>query len=271
MAKNLPDFSPQYLPERAVISVSGDGAVAWLDNLVTCDLSALDTRPAYGALLTPQGKILHDMFILSRDGAILLDCARGQRDALLAKLKLYRLRAKLVIEPRDDLHVGVSLEATGDCYADPRVKELRYRSISASRLPEGSGYHSRRMALGLADSDAEIGVETHFPHEANFDQFGGVDFRKGCYVGQEVVSRMQHRGTARNRMLPVACAVTGVLMSGDQTIGSVLSSDDTRGIALVRIDRLAEANGPITVSGHAAHLSVPDWVKYNVSIPETAQ
>jgi tRNA-modifying protein YgfZ len=267
MAKNLTQFPPQRLTERAVIMISGDDALAWLDNLVTCDLSGARDA-AYGALLSPQGKILHDMFILPHGEAVLVDCGRSQIDRLIQKLKLYRLRAKLSFERRDDLHVGVSPAPIDGGYTDPRHESLGYRVIGTTLLDEGRGYHAWRAARGFADSDRDIGVDLHFPHEANFDQFGGVSFTKGCYVGQEVVSRMQHRGSARNRMLPVRCAGTGPLMSGETVVGQVLSHEDGQGIALVRLDRLAEAKEKLLVSGEPATLSAPDWIAYDVAVPE---
>lgn len=202
---------------------------------------------AYGALLSPQGKIQHDVFVLNAGDVVLIDCATEQRSALLQKLILYKLRAKLEIVVRDDLEVVVGDEG----YVDPRNSEMGHRFFAANGSFEiGVGYDEQRIALGLADSVLDIGSNILFPHEANFDRINGVSFTKGCYVGQEVVSRMQHRGTARNRILRISCepispAKGTTISSGDKTIGEVLSSVGNHALALIRTDRLAESVLPL--------------------------
>jgi len=207
---------------------------------------------AYGALLSPQGKILHDMFIHQQADETLIDCDAAGRDDLVAKLKLYRLRAKFEITPRGDLAVvsGASVSV------DPRHQGLGLRGIfPAGTYPSGAGtYDARRFGLGIADS-AEIGSGRLFPHEANLDLLGGVDFKKGCYIGQEVVSRMQHRGTARSRIMPVTFPnhqYTDEIRAGDQLIGEVLGRRGRQALALLRLDRL-EGELPFT-------LQRPDWM-----------
>jgi tRNA-modifying protein YgfZ len=242
-------FSPQLRPDRAVISVRGDGALAFLHNLLTCDVAELSVgEAAYGALLSPQGKIQHDVFVFNAGEQVLIDCALGQRAALMQKLKLYRLRAKLEIIERDDLEVAVGDEG----FDDPRNAAMGKRFFAAKgSFAVGDGYDAQRIALGLADSLLDIGTNILFPHEANFDLIPGVSFSKGCYVGQEVVSRMQHRGTARSRILTVTCApvspVKGTpILSGDKNIGEILSSSGVNALALIRTDRLVEATDPLT-------------------------
>ncbi len=241
-------FSPQVRPDRAVISIRGEGALSFLHNLLTCDVSGLAVgEAAYGALLSPQGKILHDLFVLNAGESVLLDCATAQRAALLQKLLLYKLRAKLEIVARDDLEVAVGTEG----YADPRNAQLGQRFFAAAgSFKTDENYDAARIALGLADSEQDIGSGVLFPHEANLDLIGGVSFSKGCYVGQEVVSRMQHRGTARSRILPIECdadapAKGTEIRSGAVLIGEVLSSVGTKALALIRTDRLAEAPEPL--------------------------
>ncbi len=241
-------FPPQLRPDRAVISIRGEGALAFLHNLLTCDVSHLTVgATAYGALLSPQGKIQHDLFVLNAGDAVLIDCALEQRPALLQKLMLYKLRAKLEIVPRDDLEVAVGEEG----YVDPRHVEMGHRFFAAvGNFKNDIGYDERRIALGLADSVLDIGTNILFPHEANFDRINGVSFTKGCYVGQEVVSRMEHRGTARSRILQILCDPISpqkgtAIMSGDKTIGEVLSSIGTHALALIRTDRLAESVLPL--------------------------
>jgi folate-binding protein YgfZ len=135
--------------------------------------------------------------------------------------------------------------------------------------PTATGYDAARIALGLADSDGDIGSGELFPHEANFDQLGAVSFTKGCYIGQEVVSRMEHRATARSRTLPVtfdgaAPARGAAIKSADKIIGSVLSSAGNAALALLRLDRMAEATQPLLTEAVRIHVHKPPWIKYDV-------
>ena len=265
-------FPNQLRPDRAVIAVSGEGALAFLHNLLTCDVATLALgQAAYGALLSPQGKILHDIFVFNAGEQILIDCALEQREALLQKLMMYKLRAKLTITSRDDLEVAVGEEG----YVDPRNAVIGHRFFAAKgAFRAGEGYDAARIALGLADSVQDIGTNNLFPHEANFDQFGGVNFTKGCYVGQEVVSRMQHRGTARSRILPVTgqgLMKAAPITSAEKTIGEILSASDTNALALIRLDRLAEVTTPLLSNAVTVRVQKPDWIKYDVTIPEAAR
>jgi tRNA-modifying protein YgfZ len=160
---------------------------------------------------------------------------------------LYKLRAKLDILARDDLEIVVG----DDGFIDPRNAAIGHRFFAASgSFGVGQGYHEQRVELGLADSVLDIGSNIFFPHEINFDQINAVSFSKGCYVGQEVVSRMQHRGTARNRLMKIKCnpvaPAKGSEIRSDQTlIGEVLSSVGVNALALIRTDRLAEATSQL--------------------------
>ena len=265
-------FENQLRPDRSVISISGVGALAFLHNLLTCDVATLaQGQAAYGALLSPQGKILHDIFVFNAGDQILLDCALEQRDALLQKLMMYKLRAKLTITSRDDIEVAVGDEG----YVDPRNPEMGHRFFAAKGAFKASeGYDAARISLGLADSVQDIGSNSLFPHEANLDQFGGVNFTKGCYVGQEVVSRMQHRGTARSRILPVTgqgLTKGASITSADKSIGEILSTSSTNALALIRLDRLGDAIAPLLSNAVTVKVQKPDWIKYDVTIPEAAR
>jgi tRNA-modifying protein YgfZ len=258
-------FPNQMLPDRGVIAISGDGALAFLHNLLTCDVANLGQgQAAYGALLSPQGKILHDIFVFNAGDQILLDCALEQRDALLQKLMMYKLRAKLTISARTDLEIAVG----DDGYVDPREVAMGHRFfIAKGAFEAGDGYDEARISLGLADSVQDIGTNKLFPHEANFDQFGGVNFTKGCYVGQEVVSRMQHRGTARSRILTVigqGLNKGDAITSEGKTIGEILSTTSTNALALIRLDRLADATSPLLSNTISVKVQKPDWIKYDV-------
>lgn len=272
MQMNIPSFQPQILPDRAVIRVSGDGALAFLHNVLTAELS--EPKPAYGALLTPQGKILHDVFVVPDGDVVWIDVARMQAAELLKRLHMYRLRAKLDIALDDGKAVAVSasMDLPGLAYVDPRLADMGRRAIfDAGSLREGSGYHAARIGVGLADSVEDIGSGAMFVHEANLDQLHGVSFTKGCYVGQEVVSRTHHRHTARNRILPVSFAGDvqhgAAVVAGELRIGTMLSSRGGQGLALLRMDRLAEASAPLLTGDVKLSVHKPQWAKFEMLVP----
>jgi folate-binding protein YgfZ len=266
--------------ERAVISVSGPDARDFLQNLVTADIAGLaEGKAAYAALLQPQGKVLFDFFIVNLGERYAIDCSAAQRDELLKKLNHYKLRAKVTIEASDeDVGVAFMRPDSGIVYADPRAAQLGLRVIA----PKGSlpaetenPYRGARIRLGLGDSDADLGSGELFPHEANLDQLGAVGMSKGCYIGQEVVSRMEHRGTARNRILPVyisggAPAKGSEIKANGKTVGTLLSSDGSDALALIRLDRLkdaVEANDALLTEGKPLRVRKPHWVRYEVALP----
>ena len=239
-------FLMQVRRERAVLSLEGAESENFLHNLVTADILGLaEGKARYAALLTPQGKILFDFFVVKTAEGYLLDCAASQLEELIKRLMFYRLRAKVAIAERKDLEAGVAPTKPQAlvAYMDPRTSLMGWRIIAEKgKLPTGTGYDQMRIALGLADSDGDIGSGELFPHEANLDQLGAVSFSKGCYVGQEVVSRMEHRATGRSRILPVtfdgAAPPRGAaIKSADKIIGSVLSSAGNAALALLRLDR----------------------------------
>lgn len=266
-------FLLQVRRDRAVLSLEGAEAENFLHNLVTADVLGLaEGQARYAALLTPQGKILFDFFVLKTAEGYLLDCSASQLEELMKRLMFYRLRAKITIGARTDLEVGVSPSQPSGltAYVDPRTPLMGWRILAEKgKLPEGSSYELARIALGLADSDGDIGTGQLFPHEANLDQLGAVSFSKGCYVGQEVVSRMEHRATARSRILPVtfdgaAPLRDAAIKSADRIVGSVLSSTGNMALALIRLDRLGEAEQPLLTDGVRVHVHKPAWVNYDV-------
>jgi tRNA-modifying protein YgfZ len=277
------------LDDRAIIELTGDGTLGFLQDLITTDVVKLQPGgAAHGGLLTPQGKILFDFFVVAIADGVLVECPAEARAALLQRLTMYKLRRAIDIAARDDLAVAV---AWGDeapsvpqgviSYHDPRLAELGWRLIgpvaAITEMAEGTAdaHAAHRHALGIADS-VEIGSGEMFPHEANYDQLGSVNFAKGCYVGQEVVSRMQHRGTARSRIVPVSAAEAlpargSVVMAGERKVGSLVGQSGRQGIALVRLDRAATAaaNGTgLSVDGVAITMHKPHWARWPE--PQTA-
>ncbi|MEM1317709.1 MAG: folate-binding protein [Pseudomonadota bacterium] len=261
--------------DRATFACTGEDATHFLENLVTCRISQ---EPAFGALLTPQGKILFDFFLSPIDGGYRFDCAASQRDDLIKRLTFYKLRAAVDLTPLNETVVTGwgDAERPSNAFEDPRLPALGWRSyVSASDDPsDEAAWLAHRVTLGVPElgTDAEPGGV--FPHDMSMDQFGagsGVAFDKGCYVGQEVVSRMQHRGTARSRFVLVEgesdLPPSGTeLTVGDRAIGTLGTISGNSGLALVRLDRVASAiaqSTPIMAGGVAVTATLPDWVGYN--------
>ena len=237
------------LTDRAVISVEGTEARAFLQGLITNDADALAPgRPLYAALLTPQGKILFDFLVKERDGAFLLDCLATARDDLVARLSMYKLRAKVEIAARDDLGVYY-----GEGDADPRLEALGERAIlsrgAVESRPGSDAYHERRLDHGVPEG-LDFGSGKMFALDADLDELGAISFEKGCYVGQELTARMKHRGTDRKRLFAVTSTDGKPLpgrdvpiTAGIRELGAITSVYGDRGFALMRLDRLAEAAG----------------------------
>ena len=281
------------LPDRGVIKVSGDDARRFLNGLVTSELAKMAPGSArFAALLTPQGKIISDFFVTEASaedgGGFFLDCPRALAPMLVEKLNFYKLRAKVVIEDLSDrLGVmaywdGAGQSEDGLSYADPRQPALGTRSILppdlaaeaaanlGARLAGIEAYDAHRIALAIPRGGEDFSYLDTYPHEADMDQLGGVDFDKGCYVGQEVVSRVEHRSSARSRVVPIAydefSPMPGLpVMAGEKQVGTLGTTAKGRGLALLRLDRVADAlsNGtPLTAGGIAIRPVKPDWAKF---------
>lgn len=261
------------LTDRAVIALSGADAESFLQGLITNDMKdCREGRPIYAALLTPQGKILFDFIVAKEGDYFLMDCAAVRADELVKRLGFYRLRAKVEIAPRPDLKVAAVWSEKSDIgFSDPRLAEMGRRAIAA-QLPAASAtladYHAHRIQLGVPDS-ADLPPDTTFALDAGFDELHGVSFTKGCFIGQEVTARMKHRGTARRRMVivesngPLPAAGTP-LVAEQQEIGTLVTSQGLRGIALVRLDRLADAEmsrTAIMARSISVTLRKPNWLR----------
>ena len=249
------DMGTAFLDDRGIVEVEGPDARALLHRLVTSDVSNLRRGEArYAALLSPQGKIAADFLIVddTPDGGrdrFLLDVPAAQAPDLARKLALYRLRAGVAIADRS-AELGVTAHwPDGPGIRDPRHPDLGTRAVGPRVVadPEARlAYEAHRIALGVPDGGRDFAYGDAFPHDANLDRLGGVDFDKGCYVGQEVVSRVHHRGTARKRIVPVsfdgrAPAPGADITVGEIAIGTMGTSAGARGLATVRVDRAAEA------------------------------
>jgi tRNA-modifying protein YgfZ len=263
------------LTDRGVITVQGADARKFLQDLVTADIDPLTTgQAAYGGLLTPQGKILFDFFMIREERGYLIDCLKETREELIKRFNFYKLRAKLSISADERPIFAVLDGLTEGAVADPRSGTMGARLFGAHASASGGldDYHRRRVGEGLAEAGHDFGSGELFPHEANFDEIGAVSFQKGCFVGQEVVSRMEHRATARSRIVP--CRVEGMLPAkgtpveaGQKVIGKVCSGYGDRLLALLRLDRLEEAakdNLAVTAAGSRLVPVKPIWAHYSV-------
>jgi tRNA-modifying protein YgfZ len=275
-----------------VVEVSGEEARNFLNGLVTTDVTKLAAgQGRFGALLTPQGKIIFDFLITEapegHGGGFLLDCPRPLAQPLTDKLGFYKLRAKVAVENLSE-SLGVIAAWDGEvamkpdlAFADPRDAALGWRILAPQELApkvadligadlvDAADYEAHRIANGVPRGGLDFMYNDAFPHETNMDRLHGVDFDKGCYVGQEVVSRMQHRGTARTRTVRVtldgAPPEAGVaVMAGDKTVGTMGSTAGQNGLALIRTDRVAdalEAGTQLTAGGLAIRLADPEAVR----------
>jgi len=267
-------MEPLLLSDRAVIALEGADARSLLQGLITNDLELLSPgRGIYAALLTPQGKILFDFLIAEGDGALLLDCSAADAEALIKKLKQYRLRAKFEIALRPQLAVYAGLTGRpGEraiSFADPRLADLGLRSIGAiaempADLSGPANYHAKRLDLGVPEGK-DFGSDRIFALDAGLDELGAIAFDKGCYVGQELTARMKHRGTDRKRILTISSDVAlpgagSEVKAGETILGELVSVYGSMAFALIRLDRLDVANGQVVVNKIPVALIRPKWL-----------
>ena len=278
------------LPSRAVLRIGGADARKFLQGLITNDIEkAQGGQAVHAGLLTPQGKILFDFFVVPDGDVFLLDVAQDKAAELLKWLGFYRLRAAAEIAAAPSLAVAAVWGGSprppegAIAYADPRLPEIGFRLLvpsgtSAAELgcepAQEADYHAMRINLGVPEGGRDYAFGDAFPHEALFDQLNGVDFKKGCYVGQEVVSRMEHRGTARKRIVPVegvsVLPVPGTSVeAGGVPIGKLGSVSGAAGLALIRLDRAEEAlvqAKALTAGGVKIALRRPAFARFAVPV-----
>jgi hypothetical protein len=288
------------LVNRGVVRITGEDARGFLDNLLTNTMAHVAPgRAVHTALLTPQGKLVAEFFVTEATeedgGGFYCDVPLLAAAELARRLGFYKLRAKVAVEELSDelgvvaVYGGAADPAElGIAFADPRLPALGLRVIAhrsqteevidalTANAVEGSDYHAHRASLGIGEAGLDFTLGETFPHEINMDQLGGIDFRKGCYIGQEVVSRMQHRGAARTRLVqlsypdgfaaPEGCPV----MAGDKPLGTTGTASGDIGLAMLRLDRAADAIAsdiPIMTGGHAATPVKPAWWRADWPLP----
>jgi hypothetical protein len=248
------------LESRALVSVGGPDWRGFLQNLLTCDVEGLQTGQArFGALLSPPGRLLYDLFVVGTEEGCLLDVEAAWREALMQRLSMYRLRAKVEIaaDPRP-----VCADPSGrQGISDPRLPALGSRLYGVAGGGGEGGYEAHRLALGVPGPE-DWGTDRTYPLEADFDLLNGVAFHKGCFVGQETTSRMKRRSAVKNRMLPLdydgAQITPGTeVLAGELRAGQVLSGMPGRSMALLRLDRLDGA--ALRAEGRQVRVTRPPW------------
>ena len=287
------------LADRGTVRVSGPDAPKFLQGLVTNDVEGLVTNPddlafaastAHAAILSPQGKILFDFFCVRTLDGFVLDVLREKVPDLVKRLSMYKLRAEVEIKDVSEDYALLALWGPNACssgptkgtiaFHDPRHPALGQRILAEARFatdiasatngvrspPEA--YPAHRIALGVPEGGKDYDFGDAYPHEANFDLFNGVSFTKGCYVGQEIVARMQHKTVVRKRVVPVYAATPLPSTRPDVTAGGVVigrlgTVSGNRGLALLRLDRAAEFTAqsiPLEAEGIAVTLALSPWL-----------
>ncbi len=283
-----------WLDDRGLIKVGGPEAVAFLQGLISNDITKVTPeRAIYAALLTPQGKFLHDFFITGSGDSVLLDCEAERRADLFTRLRRYKLRSKVELaDVTDDWAVlaawgegslkAIGLPAdpgaaipcgSGVAYTDPRHGGLGARLVvpasEKDALPSGlepadrEGYERLRLSLGIPSGPEDLPVERAFLLESGFDELNGIDWQKGCYVGQEVTARTKYRGLLRRRLAPVT--IEGGppvddkrIWADGRDVGELRSHSDGQGLALIRLETIAKGQ-PLTCGDAELTPHVPDW------------
>jgi folate-binding protein YgfZ len=281
------------LPDRGIVKVAGDDARGFLNGLLTSDIGRVAPDSAvFAALLTPQGKIIMDMIVaeaLAQDGGgFFLDVPKALAKSCADRLNFYKLRAKVTVADLSEalgvmaVWEGEAATEYGLCYRDPRLPALGLRVIlpphlaaaaaadlGATLMP-AAAFEAHRIALGVPRGGLDFTYGDAFPHEADMDQLHGVDFHKGCFVGQEVVSRMEHRGNVRTRIVPVAYEgfapdAGAAVMAGEKPVGTFGSSAGGRALAMLRLDRAEDAlaASQMLVAGAVTlRLVKLDWLRF---------
>lgn len=263
------------LEGRALVNITGDDAEKFLENLITCRVEGMaESTLKFGALLTPQGKILFDFFVFRSGASFVFDLHESLADEFIKRMTFYKLRAKVEIAPAEDLEVfAVWEEKNTDGMTDPRMTDLGCRVYDKVRPNGAEGdYIAHRVACGVPEGGMDFDYGDAYPHEVLMDQYSGVDFKKGCFVGQEVVSRMQHRGTTKKRVVPVSAEnslpATGTEIRADgKPAGTLGTVSKKNGLALLRLDRVAKAQ-TIMADETPLKVGLQNWV--NFTMPDEA-
>ena len=290
------------LGDRAVLEIAGEDRRAFLQGLVSNDVEKVaPDRAIYAALLTAQGKYLHDFFIAEIGDAFLIDAEAARLADLKRRLGLYRLRAKVTLGENGDRYIvaaafgsdalnlldlpaepGAAVPfAGGIAYVDPRLPELGARLLlrrgaglaplqsAGFRIDDGTEYDRLRLSLGIPDGSRDLAVEKAILLESGFEELNGIDWQKGCYIGQELTARTKYRALIKKRLMPVVIdgplpAPGTLVMLGDQEAGEMRSGRDGLGLALLRLEAVAEASAgkPLTAGTATLVPRKPGWANF---------
>jgi len=293
----MANISKTMLTDRAILSVSGPDSREFLQGLISNDIEKVSpTKAIYAAFLTPQGKYLFDFFISQVGDELLIDCERARSADFMKRLRLYRLRAKVEVADRSEAFNVIALwgeNAAASCdlapetgaampltdgviYVDPRLPDAGLRTVISGDNPgidaddvDITAYDEHRLVLGLPDSSRDLVVDKSILLESGLDDLNGIDWDKGCYMGQEVTARSKYRGLVKKRLVPVnfegdAPEPGSSIMSGDKNAGEMRSSTNGKGLALMRLEYL-ESNTPLTSADNPSTILIPDkpdWVSF---------
>ena len=265
------------LNSRSIIAVTGPETESFLQGITSQNIEGMENGEIrFSTLLTPQGKVLFDFFVIKIDDGFLLDCFAPASEALVKRLKLYKLRANVDIALRDDVSVYASWGDNCDAPSpdgttkDPRLAALGWRSIqkpSAITATE-EAYHAHRMSIGVPQFGDDFSGEEVFLLDVNYDVLNGVDYKKGCFVGQEVTSRMKRKGEIRKRTLKITTPIDDLthgadILAGGKTLGTILAAANRNALAIIRIDRfektIAQGAAP-SVNDQEVTITVPEFL-----------
>jgi tRNA-modifying protein YgfZ len=291
----MPETYCSELEDRGVIRITGDDARDFLQGLISNDINNVKPdRTIYAALLTPQGKYLFDFFITEHNDALLFETQQTRIPDLIKRLNLYKLRAKAELEDvsedwrvaaiwgegaAETLSLPSDAGSTGSCgqgiaFVDPRLAAAGLRVLlpRGDALPEitestAKAYDSHRLALGLPDGSRDLVLEKSILLESGFDELHGVDWNKGCYMGQELTARTKYRGLIKKRLVPISIdgplPEPGTLVTaGDKTVGEVRSGRDKRALALIRLEALENGSTPLHAGDATVTPEKPDWAVF---------
>jgi len=262
------------LPGRAIIALDGPDARPLLQRVITTDVDKIgegECRP--GALLTPQGKIIVDFMLFPTETGLLIDVVESAAEALKKRLTLYRLKADVSLALREDMASLWSAEPFAGSAPDPRLSGQAHRKIDLARHCEERALDTLEIACGTPAFGRDYGEAEVFPTDVNLDAYEGIGWKKGCFIGQEVVSRMKRRGTIRKRSLAIqvegeAPAKGTPLKAGDSTVGDITSASGHNAVGMVRLDRLEKAATGVTADGKTVQIDLPDTLRPDPA-PET--
>lgn len=254
-----------HLADRGVLRLAGPDRVGFLQGLVSNDVAG--PLPVWSALLTPQGKWLHDFFVVTDGEALLLDCEAARAEDLAARLRKFRLRAKVEVapDPAAKVFAGWDVPPPPGGFADPRLAAAGWRLVGQAAADAGPAEYDRhRLALGLPDGSNDLEVEKSILLECGFDELHGVSWSKGCFMGQELTARTRYRGLVKKRLMPVEVAGAlpppgVVLTAAGAEAGVMRSGQGSTGLALLRLATLA-SGAPIVWRDSVLTPRVPSWM-----------